>query len=82
MNEPILIRQEIFQAYALVFDLPLGPNELDFYKPRRETVSQWVNEIEREISALRFKSGWGRATATRYSGNRVEPNPFKFPDDV
>lgn len=58
---PIEYRQARFLENPDIWNTKLTKEELDFYKPRRETLASWISDVERAVSSLRFHPAWGRA---------------------
>lgn len=57
----ISAREAQFMANKDIWNVKLTAMELDFYKPKKETIASWVSEVERRMGSLRFHPAWGRA---------------------
>lgn len=74
MNLPIHRRESAFKINKDVFNTKLGKGEIDFYKPRRETLAQWVSDCEKRMGKLRLHPHWGSACSPHGLGGTTDWN--------
>lgn len=77
MKTPAIHKREAaFKRNPDIWNTKLGAGEIDFYKPRQETLAQWVGEVEKRMGALRLRPAWGRAcTPHKLTSSSLFPFP-------